>query len=58
MVLAQPTTVWGPASSSTVGLDPAVKVGASLTELTVSEKLVLVLIWPSLTVTVMVAVPN
>ena len=37
IAVAQPATVWAPASSSTVWSAPFVKTGASLTGLTVSE---------------------
>src|SRR5262245_59147524 len=46
IVVAQPATVWAPASSRTVWLAPLVKLGASLTALTVIVK-----VWAALTFT-------
>ena len=65
MAVAQPLTDAAPESSSTVWFAPLVKLGASLTELTVIVKVVVVVLSPplampplSVTVTVIVALPN
>src|SRR5947209_1955547 len=52
MFVAQLASVWGPASSRTVGSAPRVKLGGSLTPLTLMLK-----VWPALVSTPPLAVP-